>query len=505
MSICSTLSIGQEEQKPERKCAAHQLSATQRQDLALEVLKGIESISDLSLQQGVSRKFLYAQKDKAERALDEAFAPQAKDEKVLFYLPVTKVWLRQLVVALVLICRSSYRGVVELFDTMLDTSLSVGSVHNVMTEAVAKARSIHAEEDLSPIRIGAHDEIFQTGDPVLVGADPNSLYCYLLAHEKSRDANTWGVHLLELEERGLNLAYTLADFGKGLRAGQAEAWPGLPCRGDLFHLMQDLTTMTTYLENRALGAMTTRENLDKKMVKAKKKEQGHKLSKKLAQARLAEHQALTLCDEVCLLADWLKKDILSVVGPPLQVRQELYDFVVEELQRRQSQAPHRIRPVVNKLKNGRDDLLAFAQEIDQRLLLLAQQNQIASELVRQVFLLQDRPLTDPARWQEEVGLRKQLGHAFYPVQQAIQQIIASTYRASSVVENLNSRLRNYFFLRKHLGNDYLDLLRFFLNHRRFMRSEIPDRKGKSPAEILTGKEHPHWLELLGFERFKKAA
>jgi hypothetical protein len=28
-------------------------------------------------------------------------------------------------------------------------------------------------------------------------------------------------------------------------------------------------------------------------------------------------------------------------------------------------------------------------------------------------------------------------------------------RASSVIENLNSRLRNYFFLRRHLGADYL--------------------------------------------------
>jgi hypothetical protein len=28
-------------------------------------------------------------------------------------------------------------------------------------------------------------------------------------------------------------------------------------------------------------------------------------------------------------------------------------------------------------------------------------------------------------------------------------------RASSVIENLNSRLRNCFFLRRHLGRDYL--------------------------------------------------
>ena len=78
-----------------------------------------------------------------------------------------------------------------------------------------------------------------------------------------------------------------------------------------------------------------------------------------------------------------------------------------------------------------------------------------------------------------------------------------TVRASSLVENVNSRLRSYFFLRRHLGNDYLALLQFFLNHRRFPRSQRPERAGKSPAELLTGQSHRHWLELLGYQRFSR--
>jgi len=81
---------------------------------------------------------------------------------------------------------------------------------------------------------------------------------------------------------------------------------------------------------------------------------------------------------------------------------------------------------------------------------------------------------------------------------------ARTVRASSVVENLNSRLRNYFFLRRHLGPDYLALLQFFLNHRRLERSDHPERVGKTPAELLTGQAHPHWLEMLGYTRFSRA-
>ena len=71
-------------------------------------------------------------------------------------------------------------------------------------------------------------------------------------------------------------------------------------------------------------------------------------------------------------------------------------------------------------------------------------------------------------------------------------------RASSLVENLNSRLRNYFFLRRQLGPKYLDLLRFFLNYRTFMRSECPERVGKSPTELMTGQQKCSLVRAFGF-------
>jgi len=69
---------------------------------------------------GVSRKFLYQQAAKASDALDDVFMPSADDQKVLFYLPVTKNWIRQFVLALVLICHSSFRGVVEILEDVFD-------------------------------------------------------------------------------------------------------------------------------------------------------------------------------------------------------------------------------------------------------------------------------------------------------------------------------------------------------------------------------------------------
>ena len=70
---------------------------------------------------------------------------------------------------------------------------------------------------------------------------------------------------------------------------------------------------------------------------------------------------------------------------------------------------------------------------------------------------------------------------FHALFAAVSRAMADTPRSSSLLENLNSRLRTDFTLRRHLGGSYLDLLRFFLNHRRFMLSRHAERQGKKPA------------------------
>src|SRR4051812_41101201 len=112
-------------------CPAQRLAPEQRRDLAIEVLAGTQTVSELARRHEVSRKFLYHQAHTAEAALCRAFAPSHPPDDVLFYLPVTKAWLRQLVLALVLICHSSYRGVVELLRDLFDHRISLGSVHNI--------------------------------------------------------------------------------------------------------------------------------------------------------------------------------------------------------------------------------------------------------------------------------------------------------------------------------------------------------------------------------------
>ena len=122
----------------------------------------------------------------------------------MYYLPITQQWLFQLILALILIGHCSYRGVVELLRDLFDYSLSIGTVHNRVKEAVQKARTINHTQDLSSIKVPLLDELFQGSQAVLTGVDADSTYCFLLEAVEHRDEDTWGFYLLKAEAQGLN-------------------------------------------------------------------------------------------------------------------------------------------------------------------------------------------------------------------------------------------------------------------------------------------------------------
>jgi hypothetical protein len=152
------------------------MPATKRQPMALQAIAGQPSTT-LADQHNVSRKFVYQQLHHAHHPIDQAFDPTPTDPpQLLFWLPLTKPWLQQLVLGLTLLCHRSLRGVQELLRDLFDYPLSLGSLPNILHQAVATARRLNNQQDRAAVRIGAHDEIFQASQPVLVGADGASTY-----------------------------------------------------------------------------------------------------------------------------------------------------------------------------------------------------------------------------------------------------------------------------------------------------------------------------------------
>src|SRR4051794_32117404 len=346
--------------------AVRPLPEGDRKDLAIKALAGSETVCDLAARHGVSRKFVYQQRHKTRAALDDAFSSTTPDEEVLFELGVTKTWLRQVIVALPLICRSSYRGVVEFLRDLLGLPVSLDHVHDVLQAAARQ--------------------------------DARSTYCYLLMAEQHRDADTWGVHLLDAAERGLRPDYTIADAGRGLRAGQEAAWGDTPCHGDVFHIQRQCGGLVSTLSRLAQGATSRRKTLQAGTDRAGQRAPDAELATQLALARLTEARTSRLARDIQTLVHWLRHDVLALAGPDLATRRELFDFIVAELMAREPEDPRRIRPVRVALQNQRDDLLAFAGVLDAELASIARAHAVPEPLVREACLLHRLPTTSPVYW-----------------------------------------------------------------------------------------------------------
>jgi hypothetical protein len=382
------------------------------------------TVSDLSTRHGVSRKFVYQQANKARHALDDAFLSAATDDTVLFQVQVTKRWLRQVIVALALMCRSSYLGIIEFMRDLLGWPISIGTIHNVLRSPAEQAGVINGTQDLSCIRTGLHDELFHAGKPVLAGVCAQSTYCYLLAAEEHRDADTWGVHLLDASKQGLKPDYTIADAGQGLRAGQKAAWGDTPCHGDVFHIQHQCEGLANTLSRLAKGATSRRKKLEDKIDRAGQLGPDDDLVLQLELARQTEAQACWLARDIRTLTQWLSHDVLALAGPDLATRQALFDFIVAELERREPEDARRIRPMRIALRNQRDDVLAFAGVLDAKLAGIAQAHHIAEPLVREACVLHRLPSTSTAYWQGWNRLRAKMGDKFHAVLDAVSRAMA---------------------------------------------------------------------------------
>jgi hypothetical protein len=489
--------------QPTPTCAARGMTAQQRIDLALESLDQRRCVCRLADGHAVSRKFVYRQQRIALDALQTAFdPPQPDDPGALFHLAVTKGWLRQFVLAAVLVGHSSLRGTQEMLDCLLDFPVSLGWVHAVVKDAADKAKPINDAQDLSRVGAIAIDEIFQNRKPVLAVVDVESTYCCSLSQEDHRDGDTWGVRLLELRDRGLDPRFAIADGGTGLRAGLRQALPGVPCRADVWHPLRDLGEVARFLENRAYDAIETADKLRRRL--SRKPGDDAALRQKSEAAAREQDRAIALADGVSSLLRRLRDEVLCVAGPPLADRRGSFDLVLQGLSQWRAWCEHRLAPVCSTLAAQKEDLLGFVEQMDHDVACLALYAKVSESTVREMVAVQEMAETDGRRWVRDAALRASLAGRYHEVSGLVEGLREGVLRGSGAVENLNSRLRNYFFLRKEIGSSgYLDLLRFFLNHRRFLRSEHPQRVGKSPAELLGGQPHAHWLELLGYQRFSQ--
>jgi hypothetical protein len=483
-------------------CSAKLMTPGQKQRAALDALSHRKTITRIADGSNTSRKFIRQQGSKAQTALETVFnVKDACNDDVIYDLPVTKAWISQLVLALMFLGHSSYRNIAMLLKDVLDYDISLGSINAIFNDAVEQARTVNDDEDLSNIAVTANDELFHKNKPILSGVDTRSLYCYLLASEDKRDEDTWAVHLMEAESKGLSPQRTIGDDAKGLVAGHKLVFPQADYHYDIFHLSRALMDLRRYFRNRLKSTITAFIKLQRPSQSTAALEISDTLLLPRKEMYRIRHISMTLDT----LISWLEHDIFNKAGPTPEERRELYDFVVDEFKKLECIEAHRITSVRTTLENKREMALGFSDVLAEKFMLLSKQFTLPIKTIWAMCKLQRCGYSSDQYYFRSRPLESELEGRFDEVEDAVLEAMDSTERTSSMVENLNGRVRGHIEIRREIGHGYLDLLRFILNHKPLVRSARSERKGKTPAEILSGKTHLHWLELLGFERFQRAA
>jgi len=483
------------------KPPARRLDAEAKKAIALDALSGM-GVTQAARKNTVCRNSVYAQKTKAEAALEAAFADTI-DATVWFYLPVSKHFICQVVLGLVLIAKASYRDVMQFLHDLFDYPISLGTVAGIVDDAGDRAAPVNAGYDLSGIRESTADEVFHRHQPILAAVDIPSRFCALLAKEEHRDADSWGVHLLDLVDRGFQPDNNISDQASGLKKAFEDVLPGTELRFDHFHTIKASKELIRVLKNRKISATTQAITLYERTEKAREKGKDHgRLSDQLAMAIQTMAAAEALHERVDILATWLQYDVLQLPSCCPADRETLFDFIVDELILLADEP--RIQTYVRSLTHQKDDLLAVAHSLDKKFQGIAKKHGVSLHDIWAMAYVARFDIHAPTYHVQSDKLESRLGLPQYDeIEDDVLIALASTHRCSSIVENFNSRLKPYLDARKTITRKKLGLYQFILNHRPFQRSHHPRLVGKTPAEALTGKSHLHWLELLGYQRFQR--
>jgi hypothetical protein len=252
--------------------------------MALQAISRQQTITAIAKEFDCSRTTVHEQKNRAWVAAANAF--EETDKETLFTISVTQSWLQKIVVALFLICGSSYRGVMFFLESVLDYAISLGTVFNILDAAADKAATINDAYDLSSIQSSAADEVFHRNQPILGVVDIESRYCALLAKSDDRDHECWAIHLLYLNARGYAQNASVVDSAKGLIKGHEIVLPETALRHDHFHIIHDLKDCGRFLKNQV--ASRTTQTL--KLVRRAEKAQDAKKKKRALLPRRAHSQ-----------------------------------------------------------------------------------------------------------------------------------------------------------------------------------------------------------------------
>lgn len=433
----------------------------------------------------VSRKFLYQIANKAENALICALSALTPGPKTISkYLTVDDEHIQRTIITLATIVPGSIRSIKTCLQEILDTHRSIGFISQSLSIAGKSADKLNQSEIPKQLVLGEADEIFQGRHPCLTVVDGRSFAVLQLSPQESRDADTWGVGFLQLQEQGIQFADLACDGARGITAGVKQAELTIPLRPDLFHLLRESGRLKCRLESHAYKAIEQSliaQRADRES-KTSNKRVGRplKVNTGLAEAKANEHQAIDCYD----LFVWLNAEVRQSLEPwngdytltSVQQSKETLDTAISLLC---ELGDSKINDYAQALKKHSEKLIAPLEWLEQQ---LSKYRQGISSEIESVIIWS-------YKHQQELGL-SYAGEGFpehlQPTVKAYWEALLLFHRSSSLAESLHSFLRPYFVLHRGIPEWLTPLLQYYWNHHEFQRGK---RKGKTPlGEPLTWSE-----------------
>ena len=439
----------------------------------------------------VSRSYYSELKQWAEKMLDIMFCGNHEVKGIII---VTDAFIRRCVLALSYICRSPIERIVMFFDRVIGIHVSKGKIDVIRKNARKKAQEYEQKIPLDHIEYVAIDELFQGNEPILTGIDLQSGYAFALEPAKDRSGSSWEKSLLEKKARGLQPKTIVSDGGAGLKSGAGNAFPGHARQLDVFHSLREMGQIVRQQERYVMKYLKRTCDLEKKIKECRYTSE-ELLEYSWRRDRIDKE--LKTYDSLEILYTWLQ-EYLGFTGYGYETSIKTCSWILDEVAELYPKQQI-IQSFVKQCQKRLPDLLQFIQKLQIEMELATTSFQVE----RHAFQLMYRQQTYAVDSKEYALIEKRLRRLFRnrlpEARETLSNIQKNCFRASSMVENLNSRIRPFVDEKRRVFHEDFAMIRFFLNTMKPFRSRKCERKGKSALDRLLGKVCPDFLDIVADE------
>jgi hypothetical protein len=466
---------------------------------------GYGAVTELARRHRISRQRASHLVNGARRALTDTLQPRPPGRpRRTTAVTVTPERLEDAVLMLSVDGKASLEGTQACIEALLDRHLAIGRISAIRQRAAEQTRRLLETWPLPTAALClVCDELYDHGQPLLAAMEDEHLAVLWVSREDEADGTTWGVRLLDLQDRGLHVRSLITDQGQGMARGIAEAEivPATAHGLDTFHFDRDVQGALRVWHREAERAERERARLAAALDYQTEPQHTRgrpprptSLEAFETAERAAQVAAARLQDASFLAAQvhqWLQPvDVDGRLIPEASAREGLQ--VAADLYR--TLGPRGIA-VATLLERSQDRLHTWRRPLAERHRHLCQRYgadlvQFVSWVWRHQDALHERLPATQAELEQRWGLTQPL--------QAVREIwetLRNTHRASSVLEGFNATLRAHVQAHRGLPDSLLPLIVFRHNVRPFRRGV---HRGQAPFAALgiLPKETRSWTTWL---------